>query len=81
MPLNASERSSLAETFLRLYGEDFATCGRTLKFMQAFTVGNINLLTDVQNRATTWAPFLSSGLTIPAWNSELARVYNDTQTT
>lgn len=80
MPLNASERVSLAETFLRLYGEDYGICGRTLKFMQAFTVGNVNLLSEVQTRALTWQPFIGSGLSIEAWNLELARVFDSTQT-
>lgn len=80
MPLNASERVSIAEMFLRLFGEDVGMCGRTLKFMQAFTVGNINLLAEVTNRALTWQPFIDSGLTISAWNAELTRVFNATQT-
>lgn len=79
MPLNASERQSLATTFLRIFEEDAARLGRTLKFMQQFTVGNINLLTDVQNAAKTWQPFIDSGLSIDWWNSELSRHYNGTQ--
>lgn len=81
MPLNASERVSFAESLLRLFGEDYFACGRTLKFMQAFTVGNVNLLAEVQTRATTWQPFIDSGLSIEWWKGELARVFNETQTT
>lgn len=79
MPLNASERQSLAITFLKCFGEDAQACGRTMKFIQQFTVGNINLLAETQTAALTYQPFLDAGLSIDAWNLELARYFNATQ--
>lgn len=81
MPLNASERSQIAQSFLKCFGEDAAWCGRTLRFVAQFTNNNINLLSDVQTAATTWAPFIASGLSIQAWKDELARNYNLTDPT
>lgn len=80
MPLNASERTQLAEAFLKCFDENAAVAGRALRFMSDFTVGTVNLLAAVQQRALTWQPFLDSGLSIDAWNLELARYYNITQT-
>jgi hypothetical protein len=79
MPLNAGERSDLARAFLTCFGEDAQGMGKTMKYMSQFTVGQVNLLTDVQNAATTWQPFLDSGLSIEAWKTELARHFNATQ--
>jgi len=80
MPLNASERTQIAESFLTCFQENAAIAGRALRFMSDFTVGTVNLLATVQTRAVTWQPFIDSGLSIDAWNLELARVYNSTQT-
>lgn len=76
MPLSGAERTSVAEAFLECYGENYFWCGRTLKFL-----GNkgVSLLADVQNRALTWQPFIDSGMSIAAWNLELARVFNTEQ--
>lgn len=80
MPLNASERTQLAQSFLRCFGEDAPMCGRVARFMSDFTVGTVNLLTAIQTAADTWQPFIDSGLTISAWKAEVARIYNLTQT-
>jgi len=74
MPLSGGERTSVAQSFLACYGEDYYWCGRTLKFI--FNRSGISLLADVQAAALTWAPFIASGLSIPAWNTELARMFN-----
>jgi len=79
MPLNAGERSDLAHAFLTCFGEDAQPMGKIMKFMSQFTVGQVNLLVDVENAATTWQPFLDSGLSIQAWKDELARYFNSTQ--
>jgi hypothetical protein len=81
MPLNASEKTQIAQAFLKCFGEDAQTCGRTLKFVSQFTNNNVNLLADVQTAALTWQPFIDSGLTVTAWNTEVARIYNQTVTT
>lgn len=75
MPLNASEKTQIAQAFLKCFGEDAGWCGRTLKFVSQFTAGNVNLLADVQTAALTWQPFISKGLDIPSWNAEVARIY------
>ncbi len=80
MPLNASERTQLAQSFLKCFGEDSFTCGRAARFMSDFTVGSVNLLTAIQTAADTWQPFISSGLSIQAWKDDVARIYNLTQT-
>jgi hypothetical protein len=79
MPLNASERTDLARAFLTCFGEDAQPMGKIMKFMSQFTTGQVNLLVDVQNAATTWQPFIDSGLSIEAWKTELARYFNATQ--
>jgi hypothetical protein len=80
MPLNAAEVTETAIAMLRCFGEDSTNLGRTLRFLTDFTAGKVNLLSAVQTQALTWQPFLDSGLSIPAWNTELARIYNLTQT-
>lgn len=80
MPLNASERTQLANSFLKCFGEDAALCGRTARFMSDFTVGTVNILAAIQTAADTYQPFIDSGLTISAWKAEVARVFNLTQT-
>jgi hypothetical protein len=81
MPLNASEKGQIAQSFLKCFGEDVYWCGRTLRFVSLYTNNNVNLLADVQNAATTWQPFIDSGLSIEWWKTELARNYNETVTT
>ena len=79
MALNTAEKKAVAQAFLRCYGEDYYWSGRTLRFIS--DKAGINLLANVQNEATTWAPFVASGLSIEWWKSELARIFNWTDTT
>jgi len=79
MPINASERNQIAQAFLKCFGENAEWCGRTLRFISQYSNNNINLLADVQNAATTWQPFIASGLSIEWWKQELSRVYNLTE--
>jgi hypothetical protein len=81
MPLNASEKGQIAQSFLKCFGEDAAICGRALRFISQFTAGQTNLLAEVQNQATTWQPFIDAGLSIEWWKAELARQYNITDVT
>lgn len=77
MPLSGAERLSVAQSFLACYGESSYWCGRTLKFI--FNRSGINLLSDVQTAALTWQPFIDQGLSIAAWNLDLARIFNTEQ--
>lgn len=81
MPLNSSEKNQIAQSFLKCFGEDAYWCGRTLRFVSLYTNQNVNLLADVQAAATTWQPFIDSGLSVDAWNVELARYYAATDVT
>lgn len=83
MPLNASERQEVATSMLRCFGENYDSCGRTLKFMAQFTVGKVDLLSDVSTLALTWQPFIDAGMDAASrqwWVSELTRIYNGTAT-
>lgn len=80
MPLNSSEKAAIAQAFLQCFGEDAYWCGRTLKFVSVFTNSSVNLLQSVQDAATTWQPFIDSGLSVEWWKTELARNYNLTTT-
>jgi len=75
MPLNASERTQIAQAFLQCFGENAYWCGRASWFISEFTVGNVDLVGDIQNAADTWQPFIDSGLTISWWKDEVARQY------
>ena len=46
MPLNASEKNQIAQSFLRCFGEDSFWCGRTLRFVSLYTNNNVNLLAE-----------------------------------
>ena len=80
MPLNASERNQVIDSFFACFGEDSQTCGRALRFFSEFTAGSVNLLATLQSRAFQWQPFIDSGLSIQAWVDDVTRVYNLTQT-
>ena len=78
MPLTQPEEVQIAQAFLRCFGEDAQTCGRTLRFVSQFTAGQTDLLATLQTESLTWQPFIDSGLSIDAWNTEVARVYDIT---
>ena len=79
MALNASERIVFAQATLKCFGEDWANTGRFLRFLN--DVAGVALITNVKSEALTWAPFIASGLSIPAWNLDLQRTYDGTTTT
>lgn len=81
MPLTPSEEQEMARSFLRCFGEDVATCGRALRFMDEFATGSTDLLGTLQTEALTWQPFIDAGLSIDWWNVELERRYNETDVT
>lgn len=81
MPLNASEKTQIAQSFLKCFREDAYWCGRTLRFVALYTNQNVDLLADLQAAALAWQPFIDSGLDIPAWNAEVARFYAETSPT
>jgi hypothetical protein len=78
MPLNAAEKVDLSKAFLQCFGEDYNTCGRTLAYMRQFTVGQVDLVAEVKNQATTWPPFVASGLSVEDWKNQLQRQYDQT---
>lgn len=78
MALNAAERLVVVRGILRCFGEDVGTTGRFLRFLS--DVGGINLLANVQAEALVWQPFLTVGLSIAWWNTELQRHFDVTTT-
>lgn len=78
MPLTQPERVQVAQAFLKCFGEDAQTCGRTLRFVAQFTAGQTDLLGTLQAEALTWQPFIDAGLSIPAWNDAVAQSYEVT---
>jgi hypothetical protein len=74
MPLNPAEKDSFARSMLECFGEDASSIGRALKFISQFAV--TDLLTPLLNMATTWQPFIDSGLSIEWWKGEVTRYYN-----
>jgi hypothetical protein len=80
MPLNAAERNQVVDAFFKCFGEEAQDTGRALKFMSAFTVGQVDLLATLATRAFLWQPFIDSGLSIQAWVDDVTRIYNATQT-
>lgn len=84
MPLNQAERTEIATTFLRCFGENNGMCGRTLKFMTQFTAGKVNLIADVKTLALTWQPFIDAGMDAASrqlWADELQRYFDQTDPT
>jgi hypothetical protein len=78
MPLNASEKTDAATAMLKCFREDHTTMGRTLKYLSQFTAGQVSIINEVKTLATTWPPFIESGLSIEQWKSELQRYYDST---
>lgn len=79
MPLNAAEKVDVAKSLLQCFGEDVNGMGRTLAYLSKFTVGQVNLLAEVQNQARTWAPFIDAGTSVdPGYVQEIQRVYDQT---
>jgi len=76
MPLNNAEKSQIARSFLRCFGEDAYWCGRTLRFVAVYTNQNVDLLQSLRDAASIWQPFIDSGLSIGWWCDEVERQYS-----
>jgi len=78
MPLNASEKTNFAIAMLQCFQTDYNGCGRTLAYLKQFSVGAVDMITEVKNQATTWPPFIAQGESIEDWKVQLQRVYDQT---
>jgi hypothetical protein len=79
MPLTQAEKVDAAKALLQCFGEDINGMGRTLAYLSRFTVGQVDLLAEVQNQTRTWQPFIDAGTsTDPGLVQEYERVYNQT---
>jgi hypothetical protein len=66
MALNAADARQLARVILMAYAEDYSTVAAILKPLRV-QWPSINWMTGLTAIATTWQPFLDSGLSIQWW--------------
>lgn len=76
MAWSAADRTAVAQSILSCFGEDPYMTGRFLKFLQSVT--GQNLVSIVQTAALTWSPFLTSGLSVGWFNTEIQRYFDGT---
>lgn len=72
MAINAADARQLSRVILLAYFEDVSTVAQILKPLRA-EFPNINWIAELTTIATTWQPFLSSGLSIQWWINEVDR--------
>ena len=72
MAINAADARQLARVILMAYFEDYSTVAAILKPLRT-EWPSINWMTELTAIATTWQPFLSSGLSIQWWLNEVDR--------
>jgi len=72
MAINAADARQLARVILMAYGEDVTRPALILKPLRA-EWPSINWITELTTIATTWQPFIDSGLSIQWWLDEVAR--------
>jgi len=72
MAINAADARQLARVILMAYGEDYSTIAAILKPLRA-EWPSINWITELTTIATTWQPFLDSGLSTQWWLNEVDR--------
>ncbi len=73
MAINAADARQLARVILLAYFEDYATVANILRPLRAEFPG-INWIGELTTIATTWQPFLDSGLSIQWWINEVDRL-------
>jgi hypothetical protein len=79
MPLTDPEKVDVAEAFLSCFGEDGWYCGHVLAYVTLFTVGSVDLVQAVKDRALTWQPFIDAGTSIdPGYVQEVQRGFDQT---
>jgi hypothetical protein len=67
-----AERNAICDQMFRVAGEDAARVGAFLDFVQTGLTG-INWQSIMRTRAASWAPYVSSGLSITAFCDEAVR--------
>ena len=72
MAINAADARQLARVILMSYGEDYSTVAAILRPLRA-EWPSINWITELTTIATTWQPFIDSGLSIQWWLNEVDR--------
>jgi hypothetical protein len=72
MAINAADARQLARVILMAYFEDYSTVAAILKPLRV-QWPSINWMTELTTIATTWQPFLDSGLSIQWWLNEVDR--------
>jgi len=72
MAINAADARQLARVILMAYGEDVSTTANILRPLRA-AWPTILWMTELTTIATTWQPFLDSGLSIQWWLNEVDR--------
>jgi len=72
MAINAADARQLSRVILMAYFEDYTTVAAILKPLRT-EWPTINWMTELTTIATTWQPFLDSGLSIQWWLNEVDR--------
>lgn len=72
MAINAADARQLARVILMAYGEDIETVANILRPLRV-QWSSINWMAELTAIATTWQPFLDSGLSIQWWLNEIDR--------
>ena len=73
MAINAADARQLARVICMAYGEDLSTIASILRPLRT-EWPSINWMAELTTIATTWQPFLSSGLSIQWWLNEVDRL-------
>jgi hypothetical protein len=68
MAINAADARQLARVILMAYGEDYSTIASILRPIRT-EFPAINWMGELTTIATTWPPFLESGLSVQWWLS------------
>jgi hypothetical protein len=72
MAINAADARQLARVILMAYGENYELIAAILKPLRTEWPA-INWMTELSTIATTWQPFLDSGLSVQWWLNEVDR--------
>ena len=72
MAINAADARQLSRVLLMAYGEDINTVAMILRPLRTEWT-TINWMVELTAIATTWQPFLDSGLSIQWWLNEVDR--------
>ena len=73
MAINAADARQLARVILMSYGEDYELIGKILKPLRQ-EWPTINWMAELATIATTWQPFIDSGLSVQWWLNEVDRL-------